>query len=76
MAIALITTFYGAVMANLILLPIAGKLKNRTVRESLLKEVTIEGIMSIQAGDNPRVVEEKLKAFLSPKLRDEVQSKK
>ena len=73
MAIALVTTFYGAVMANLVLLPIAGKLKNRTERESLIKEITIEGIMSIQAGDNPRVVEEKLKAFLSPKLRDEIQ---
>ncbi len=74
MAIALITTFYGAVMANLIFLPLAGKLKNRTERESLLKELTIEGIMSIQAGDNPRVVEEKLKAFLSPKMRTEVSS--
>jgi chemotaxis protein MotA len=75
MAIALITTFYGAVLANLILLPIAGKLKNRTVRESLIKEVTIEGIMSIQDGDNPRVVEEKLKAFLSPKLRAELSTR-
>jgi len=56
MAIALVTTFYGAVMANLILLPIAGKLKNRTERESLLKEIITEGIMSIQSGDNPRVV--------------------
>jgi len=76
MAIALVTTFYGAVLANLILLPIAGKLRNRTERESLVKEVTIEGIMSIQSGDNPRVVEEKLKAFLSPKLRDQVQSRR
>jgi len=76
MAIALITTFYGAVLANLILIPIAGKLKNRTVQESLIKEVMIEGIMSIQAGDNPRVVEEKLKAFLSPKLREQVRTDK
>ena len=72
MAVALITTFYGAVMANLILLPIAGKLKNRTDRETLLKEIITEGIMSIQSGDNPRVVEEKLKAFLAPKLRTEI----
>jgi len=56
----------------LILLPIAGKLKNRTERESLLKEIITEGIMSIQSGDNPRVVEEKLKAFLAPKLRAEI----
>ena len=76
MAIALVTTFYGATMANLILLPIAGKLRNRTERESLLKEITIEGIMSIQSGDNPRVVEEKLKAFLAPKLRSEVKRKR
>ncbi len=69
MSVALVTTFYGAVLANLILLPIAGKLKNRTESESLLKEIITEGIMSIQSGDNPRVVEEKLKAFLSPKLR-------
>lgn len=75
MAIALVTTFYGAVMANLLFLPIAGKLKNRTERETLLKEITVEGIMSIQSGDNPRVVEEKLKAFLSPKLREEVTRK-
>ncbi len=72
MAVALITTFYGAVLANLVCIPIAGKLKNRTERETLVKELTIEGIMSIQAGDNPRVVEEKLKAFLSPSLRREV----
>ena len=76
MSVALVTTFYGAVMANLLLLPIAGKLKNRTERETLLKEVTIEGIMSIQSGDNPRVVEEKLKAFLAPKLRAEVHRKR
>ncbi len=76
MAIALITTFYGAVLANLIFLPIAGKLKNRTTQESLLKEIIIEGIMSIQAGDNPRVVEEKLKAFLSPKMREEIKETK
>lgn len=73
MAIALVTTFYGAVLSNLLFLPIAGKLKTRSEREALLKEVVIEGIMSIQSGDNPRVVEEKLKAFLSPKVRSEIQ---
>ena len=69
MAIALITTFYGAVL----FLPIAGKLKTRSERESMLKEIIIEGIMSIQSGDNPRVVEEKLKAFLAPKQRGNIQ---
>ena len=73
MAIALITTFYGAVLSNLLFLPIAGKLKTRSERESMLKEIIIEGIMSIQSGDNPRVVEEKLKAFLAPKQRGNIQ---
>jgi len=72
MATALITTFYGALMANLIFLPIAGKLRSRTQNEMLIKEVIIEGILSIQSGDNPRIVEQKLKAFISPKLRDQV----
>lgn len=69
MAVALLTTLYGAIMANLIFLPIAGKLKNRTAEEILIKEITIEGIMSIQSGDNPRIVKQKLQAFLSPKMR-------
>jgi chemotaxis protein MotA len=69
MAVALITTFYGAVFANLLFLPIAGKLKVRSREEILLKEVMIEGMLSIQAGENPRIIEEKLKAFLSPKIR-------
>jgi chemotaxis protein MotA len=73
MATALITTFYGALMANLIFLPIAGKLRTRTRSEILIKEVIIEGILSIQSGDNPRIVEQKLKAFISPKLRENVQ---
>lgn len=72
MAVALITTFYGAVCANLIFLPIAGKLKLRSSHELLIKELCIQGIMAIQSGDNPRIVESKLKAFLSPSKRDEV----
>jgi chemotaxis protein MotA len=74
MATALITTFYGALMANLLFLPIAGKLRSRTQSEVLVKEVIIEGILSIQSGDNPRIVEQKLKAFISPKSREEVRS--
>lgn len=69
MATALVTTFYGALAANLIFIPIANKLRNRSSGEILLKEVMIEGILSIQAGDNPRLVEEKLKVFLAPKMR-------
>jgi len=74
MATALVTTFYGALAANLLFIPIAGKLRVKSGEEILLKEVIIEGILSIQAGDNPRIVEEKLKAFLSPHLRNAVAS--
>src|SRR5690606_11589194 len=70
MATALITTFYGSVLANLFFIPIAGKLKVKSQEEILLKEVMIEGMLSIQAGENPRIIEEKLKAFLSPTLRN------
>lgn len=69
MAVALLTTFYGSMMANLFFIPMAGKLKAKSAEEVLLKEVMIEGILSIQAGDSPRIVEEKLKAFLAPKMR-------
>lgn len=71
MAIALITTLYGSLLANWIALPIAGKLKYNNEIEIMLKEVTIEGLLSIQAGENPRVIEEKLKSFLSPEQRSE-----
>jgi chemotaxis protein MotA len=69
MAVALITTFYGALMANLVFLPISGKLKTRSEEELLLKELMLEGIMAVAKGDNPRIVEQKLHAFLSPGLR-------
>jgi chemotaxis protein MotA len=70
MAVALLTTLYGAVLANVVFIPCGGKLKVRTGRELLMKEVIIEGILSIQSGDNPRVVEQKLKAFISPVERE------
>ncbi len=76
MATALVTTFYGAVAANFVFIPIANKLRNRSAGEILVKEVMIEGILSIQAGDNPRIVEEKLKVFLAPKLRKPVRGAK
>jgi len=72
MATALITTFYGSLMANLIFNPIAEKLRVRTAEEVLLREVMIEGILSIQAGENPRIVEEKMKVFLAPRLRENI----
>lgn len=74
MAVALLTTLYGAILANVVFLPTAGKLKVRTAAELLVKEITIEGILSIQSGDNPRVVEQKLKAFIAPELRETVEA--
>lgn len=74
MAVALVTTFYGAVMANLIFLPLAGKLEIKSAEEILIKEIVIEGVLSIQAGDNPRIVQEKLKAYLPPSLREGLES--
>jgi len=76
MATALLTTFYGSLMANLIFLPIAGKLETRSNEETLLKEMMIEGIAAIQAGDNPRLIEEKLKSFLAPKTRSEAEAQR
>ncbi|MFO7599529.1 MAG: MotA/TolQ/ExbB proton channel family protein [Candidatus Desulfacyla sp.] len=64
MAVALLTTFYGTLLANLLFLPIAAKLKTRSKEEIFLKELVLEGIMSIQSGDNHRVIEQKLRAFL------------
>ena len=69
MAVALLTTFYGSLIANIICLPIAGKLKNRSNDEVMMKELMSEGIMSIAKGDNPRLLEQKLNAFLSPQMR-------
>lgn len=70
MAVALITTFYGSVLANMICIPVSNKLKADNAAEMMLKEVMIEGLLSIQAGENPRVIEEKLKSFLAPQERD------
>ena len=70
MAVALLTTFYGTLLANLLFLPIAGKLKTRSKQEILIKQLAMEGVKSIQAGDNHRIVEQKLKAFISPRARE------
>ncbi|MCA8940854.1 MAG: MotA/TolQ/ExbB proton channel family protein, partial [Planctomycetes bacterium] len=70
MAVALITTFYGAVLSNLFFLPAADKLAIRDKQEKMNKEIIINGVLSIQAGDNPRMVEQKLKVYLPPHLRE------
>jgi len=69
-ASAFLATLYGVASANLLFLPIAKKLRARSAEEVLVREVMVEGILSIQAGDNPRVVEEKLKAYLAPRVRE------
>lgn len=66
MAVALITTLYGSLLANWIATPVSNKLKANNSSEMMIKEIMIEGLLSIQAGENPRVIEEKLKSFLAP----------
>lgn len=70
MAIALITTFYGSFLANWLCAPVSNKLKSNNSEEIMLKGIMVEGILSIQAGENPRVIEEKLKSFLTPSERE------
>ncbi len=70
MALALLTTLYGSLIANWLCAPMANKLKVNNDMEVVMKEITIEGLLSIQAGENPRVIEEKLKSFLSPAARN------
>ncbi|NLD38254.1 MAG: motility protein A [Desulfatiglans sp.] len=70
MAVALLTTFYGSLLANICCLPIAGKLRGKSAEEVAIKGIMLEGIMSIAKGDNPRLLEQKLNAFLSPEKRE------
>jgi chemotaxis protein MotA len=69
MAVALLTTLCGAVVANLLAGPLGDKLAKRNEEEMLLNTLIIKGVMSIQSGDNPRIVEQKLKTFLPPSER-------
>ncbi|MEJ8554409.1 flagellar motor protein [Tepidibacter sp. Z1-5] len=73
MSVALLTTFYGSFLANMIFIPIANKLKVKSREETLEREIIVEGLLSIQAGENPRIIEEKLKAFLPPSMRTQLQ---
>ena len=70
MASALITTLYGSFISNIFAIPTINKLKSQTETESLIKQVMIEGTLSIQAGDNPRIVQEKLSSYLEPSQRE------
>ncbi len=74
MAVALITTFYGSILANWLCLPVAAKLKEKNSAEVMIKTIVVEGLLSIQAGENPRVIEEKLKSFINPAARENLSS--
>ena len=69
MAVALLTTFYGSMLSNWICTPVSTKLDANNGAETMVKTIMVEGLLSIQAGENPRVIEEKLKSFLAPKDR-------
>ncbi len=69
MAVALITTLYGAIAANVVFSPFAEKLGFLNKQELLSLEIVVRGIMAIQSGENPRVIEQKLNTFLPPKQR-------
>ena len=76
MSTALITTLYGSLIANWICSPTGEKLALNNNTEIMMKEIMVEGLLSIQAGENPRVIEEKLKSFLAPKQRKSMSSDK
>ncbi|MFC7320294.1 flagellar motor protein MotP [Halobacillus campisalis] len=76
MAVALLTTLYGTLLANLVFIPMAGKLANKTDKEIFSKQVIIEGVIGVQSGQNPKLLEEKLSAFLSEKDKREAAKEK
>ncbi len=74
MAVALITTFYGAILANLIFIPLAGKLGLYSQAEITAMQMILEGICTISRGENPTIVREKMQAFLAPNHREEIKA--
>ncbi|MCK5175501.1 MAG: MotA/TolQ/ExbB proton channel family protein, partial [Planctomycetes bacterium] len=74
MAVALLTTFYGAFLANLVFIPLAGKLGMYSKAEVLAMEMTVEGICTISRGENPTVVREKMQSFISPNRREDIKA--
>ncbi len=72
MAVALLTTLYGVIITYMFLMPVMQKFSDRDLAETLNKEMLIEGVLSIQAGDNPRILEEKLVSYLPPSRRESV----
>jgi len=74
MATALLTTLYGAMGANMLFIPLAGKLEVRANEEALLRELMIEGIVAIQSGEKPQLIKEKLKSFIAPVEREAIEA--
>ena len=74
MAVALVTTLYGSMMANWLMGPFAQKLMWQNSKEMMVKEMVIEGVLSIQAGDNPRILATKLLTYLDPKTRKTIEA--
>jgi chemotaxis protein MotA len=74
MALALITTLYGSILANALLMPMTAKLKSQNADEGTVMEMVLEGILSIQAGDNPRILAMKLLSYLNPSTRKVVEA--
>ncbi len=71
MAVALLSTLYGALLANLVFFPLAGKLRYRSWREIIMHEVTLEGVVGIASGDHPTVLEQKLLSFITPSMESD-----
>ena len=74
MSVALVTTFYGVLLANVLFLPLSGKLAARSAEELLRREMVVDGVLSIQSGDSPRIVAEKLRSFLAPAAQRRLES--
>ena len=72
MAVALVTTFYGSFLANMVFLPIANNLSEQTDEELFTYTMILDGILQIQAGTNPRLLEERLIAYLSPETKKKI----
>jgi len=72
MSLALVTTFYGSIFANLFFSPISNKLKARHADEMVCKQIIVEGVLSIQSGENPKFIREKLISCLSDKEKEKM----
>ena len=74
MATALLTTLYGAMAANMLFIPLAGKLERVAAHNSLVRSLMVEGVVAIQSGEKPQLIKEKLKGFLAPRMRAVVEA--